>query len=248
MPMTIEFRLSAERPVVPDTRQLHGLACTLFEGKAVGVGHLSQDKPFSVWPMSPAPRDAGHGWLFRAGWLPAALPPDGIMGLSQVRVGHVTCAVTETSYRMVTHAQLAASLGSGCAQVTFHSPAYFTQSGTDTVLPDPRLIIGSWRRSWNSSLPAGHELRISDEEWRDIHRAARLTTFHLRTVTMDSGRGYARSGFAGTATLRLAKEATTESVARFATLARFAEFCGTGAQTTHGFGATTFGTTDMKAS
>jgi hypothetical protein len=246
MPTEIEFRLTCERPIAPNTRQLHGLACAIFEGEA-GASHLSQDKPFAVWPLSPARAYAGQAWVFRAGWLLHGSPPAAIMSLSQVRIGHVTCAVSETNCRTVTHAQLAAGPVSTSAQLTFHSPVYFAQNGSDTVLPDPRLIIGSWRRSWNSSLPEGHELRISDDEWRDIHRTSRLAVFDLRTVAMDSGRGYDRTGFTGTATLRLGKEVSAESVSRFTALARFAEFCGTGAQATHGFGATTLNADSLKA-
>jgi CRISPR-associated endoribonuclease Cas6 len=55
---------------------------------------------------------------------------------------------------------------------------------------------------------------------------------------MDSGRGHDRAGFTGTATLRMGRDAPAAARAVFGALVRFAEFCGTGAQTTHGFGAT----------
>ena len=55
---------------------------------------------------------------------------------------------------------------------------------------------------------------------------------------MDSGRAYERAGFTGTATLRLGRDTSAAAGAIFGALVRFAEFCGTGAQTTHGFGAT----------
>jgi CRISPR-associated endoribonuclease Cas6 len=123
--------------------------------------------------------------------------------------------------------------------VTFHSPAYFSQNGSDVVLPDPRLILGSWRRQWNAWAPADDALKIDGEAWRDLHRSVRLTEFDLCTKRRDSGRGHERAGFTGTAVLGLGKDAPAASRARFGALARFAEFCGTGAQTTHGFGATT---------
>jgi hypothetical protein len=239
MPAVIELR-----PVVPDTRQLHGLACALFEGDATDVGHLSQDKPFSIWPLRPAPGGDGQegsrqDWVLRAAWLPEGPPPPGSICLSEVRIGHLACAVTETTAHTVTHAQLAAGPPAASARLSFRSPVYFSQNGTDILLPDPRLIVGSWRRNWDASLPDGHELRTGEDVWRDLRRAVRLARFELRTATMDSGRGYARAGFTGTARLQLAKTASRDLAARFAALARFAEFCGTGAQTTHGFGATT---------
>lgn len=105
-------------------------------------------------------------------------------------------------------------------------------------MPDPRLIAGSWRRRWNATLAEGDLLRIDDGAWRETHRAIALTAFDLRTQRMDSGRAYERAGFTGTATLRLGRDTPAAAGAIFGALVRFAEFCGTGAQTTHGFGAT----------
>jgi CRISPR-associated endoribonuclease Cas6 len=236
MPVIVELRLKASRPVRPDTRQLHGLACALFEGQ--DAAHLSQDKPFAMWPLSPAPGTAGQEWLLHAAWLPDGQPPASVAAPDALRLGAVTCAVTETVHRAATHAQLAAGTLCGGAWLTFRSPTYFSQNGADTVLPDPRLIIGSWRRRWNASLPEGHALAVTDDAWQEIHRAARLASFALRTESMDSGRARAREGFTGTAMIQLARTESATARCAFGTLARFAEFCGTGAQTTHGFGAT----------
>jgi CRISPR-associated endoribonuclease Cas6 len=192
MPAIVELRLQPARLLQPATRQLHGLACTLFEG-AHADGHLGQAKQFTIWPLHPDP----DGWLLRAAWLSAGLP-----------------------------------------QPTFHSPTFFSQNGTHVVLPDPRLIVGSWRRRWNASLPPQDPLAIDDDHWRELHQALHLAAFGLRTQSRDAGHGHDQPGFTGTATLRLAKNATPAACHDFGTLARFAEFCGTGAQTTHGFGAT----------
>jgi len=107
------------------------------------------------------------------------------------------------------------------------------------VVPDPRLILGSHQRRWNEALPEGSSLRIDDELWQRLHRAVRLDAFDLHTAEMDSGRGYRRAGFVGTATLQVAREAPVDVRSAFAILVRYAPYCGTGAQTTHGFGATT---------
>lgn len=237
MPTLIEMRLKATWAVRPDTRQLHGLACALFEGEP--AEHLGQEKPFTAWPLSPAPEGAGGEWTWRAAWLPDGLPPAGALTADHLRVGHVTCAVTETTQRRVTHAQLAAGTSLDGIEVTFGSPTYFSQNGTTVVLPDPRLIVGSWRRRWNASLPDGDPLAIGDDAWQVTHRPLQLAAFDLRTEHRDSGRGGNRAGFTGSMTLRLAKEAPAAARAVLGKLARFAGYCGTGAQTTHGFGATT---------
>jgi hypothetical protein len=247
MPAVIELRLRAGWPLEATTRQLHGLACAVFEGQHAD-DHSGPEKSFTVWPLSPDPAEPGTGWLLRTAWLRSGLPQEVLAAYGQLRLGHVTCAVTDVAYRPATHAELASGPLLQGARLAFHSPTYFSQNGTDVVLPDPRLIVGSWRRRWNASLPDGDALAIGDDAWRAINRAIRLTAFDLRTQRMDSGRGRERAGFTGTATLRLDKDLSSIVQAQFGALMRFAEFSGTGAQTTHGFGATSAHLTPQRLS
>lgn len=235
MPVIIELRLRAPgRDYVPNTVQLHGLACGLFEDSSYD-GHVGQEKPFAVWPLTTVP----DGWLLRAAWLGAGIPQAVLAACGQLRVGPVFCSVSDVALKPVSFGDLASTPPCGGARLEFRSPAYFSQNGERVVTPDPRLIVGSWRRRWNASVGAAGDLGVGDDEWRDIHRVLRFTEFDMRTVKRDAGYDRQQSGFVGTAALRLAKGASAEARARFGALARFAEFCGTGAQTTHGFGATT---------
>jgi CRISPR-associated endoribonuclease Cas6 len=237
MPTMIEMRLKATWTVHPDTRQLHGLACALFETD--GTGHLGQDKPFTVQPLRPAPGGSPGEWTLRAAWLPDDAAPATASMADQLRVGHVRCLVAESTQRRVTHAALAAGPPVTSVTAGFTSPTYFSQNGLDLLVPDPRLIAGSWRRRWNASLPDGDPLAVTDDAWHATRRALGLAAFDLRTEGRDSGHGKDRAGFTGSATLRLARDAPAPAGQILGTLARFAEYCGTGAQTTHGFGATT---------
>jgi CRISPR-associated endoribonuclease Cas6 len=236
MPILIELLLKASWAVRPDTRQLHGLACALFEGQ--DADHLGRGKPFAVWPLSPAPPGSDHDWQWRAAWLAAAPPAASVLAPEKLRLGHVMCLVTEARHRSVSHAQLAAGVPLQTATVEFRSPAYFSHNATGVVLPDPRLIAGSWRRRWNASLAEGDPLAVGEAAWRETHTGLRLAEFNLCTERRDSGRGHDTTGFTGSVTLRLAKQAPPGARRVLGTLVRFAEFCGTGAQTTHGFGAT----------
>jgi CRISPR-associated endoribonuclease Cas6 len=236
MPAIVELRLFPSRPVAPTSRQLHGLACTLFEGPMGALGeaiHASQEKPFSVWPLRKAP----GGWLLRSAWLPHGFPHAMLAACGQVRLGPVACTIADIAFRPATHAGIADVPLADGARLTLLSPAYFSRSGSYVAEADPRLIVGSWRRRWNASLPAGHELAVSDELFRDIHLALHVTGSGLRTESRDNGY-HPRAGLTGTATLRLESGASPAVRRGFATLARFAEYSGTGAQVTHGFGAT----------
>jgi hypothetical protein len=236
MPTLIEMRLKATWTVRPDTRKLHGLACALFEQP--GTEHGGQEKSFAVSPLQPVQSGPPGEWTWRAAWLPDSIPPAGALEADVIRVGHVSCMVAESTQRRVSHAALASGTAAREVTVSFGSPVFFSQNGSDVCVPDPRLIGGSWRRRWNASLPDGSALVISDAAWSETHRLLGLDAFDLRTSTRDSGHGWERTGFTGAATLRLAVDAPVAARQILGTLARFAEFCGTGAQTTHGFGAT----------
>jgi CRISPR-associated endoribonuclease Cas6 len=236
MPVMIELRLHPERPIDPTTRQLHGLACALFE--SWGPGHEEQEKPFTVQPLHPVTRDKGPGdWLLRGAWLPGGFPQGMLTSLGTIRLGPVTCTVTDVAFQPVRHEDLAAEPSADGARVTLLSPAYFSQNGAYITEPDPRLIAGSWRRRWNASLPHGHPLRVDAGLWRDIHLALHVTGSGLRTEPRDTGYRQ-QDGLVGTMTLRLETGACPAARVAFGALARFAEYCGTGAQVTHGFGAT----------
>lgn len=237
MPTVIDMQLKATWAVEPKTQFLHGLACALFEGE--GAEHSGQDKPFTVWPLRPALGGSADEWVWRVTWLPDSPPPPRALTADLLRVGHVSCTVTESAQRRVAHARMAARPAVSSVTVTFGSPTYFSQNGVGVVIPDPRRIVGSWRRNWNSSLPDAGPLSIDEDTWRNMHPAIHLAEFDLRTERRDSGYGRNQVGFTGSAVLRLSRNAPASARAILGTLARFAEYCGTGAQTTHGFGTTT---------
>lgn len=203
-----------------------------------GGEHLGQDKPFAISPLTPCPSGAEGEWTLRAAWLPDIPAPATASMAEELRIGHVRCLVSESTQRRVTHAALASGPALTTVTVRFTSPVFFSQNSIDVLVPDPRLIAGSWRRRWNSSLRDGDRLAIADDAWQGTHRALGLAGFDLRTETRESGHGRDRSGFTGTVVLRLAQAAPPAARQVLGTLARFAEYCGTGAQTTHGFGAT----------
>jgi hypothetical protein len=202
VPVIVEMRLRADRQFEPTTRQLHGLARALFEGTESN-GHVDQDKPFAMWPLA---RESG-GWLLRGSWLAVGVPQTLLTAFGQLRLGPVTCTVTDVAMRRASCADLAVGPAATAAHVTLNSPTYFAQNGARILVPHPRLIVGSWRRRWNASLPVGDDLVIDDDHWQEVHRALVLSEFGLHTEQRDTGHGKKQSGFAGTLTIRLARDA-----------------------------------------
>ena len=239
MPTVILLRLQANWTARPNTRTLHGLASTLFEGAPApdGAGYAALDKPWAVAPMAAGETD--DEWLWRASWLPDAPAPASALAADTILLGRTSCVVLESTFRRFPHATLAAGPSVSEVTVEFASPTFFRGDDADILLPDPRLIADSWQRKWNASLPPGSELCIDDGAWLEIRRFLSLMDFDLHTVGRDSGYGRpGECGFTGMATLRLARGAPATAWTTLGALSRFAEYCGTGAQTTHGFGAT----------
>ncbi len=50
MPAIVEMRLRPSGTLEPTTRQLHSLACAVFEG-ADSADHQGPNKQFAVWPL-----------------------------------------------------------------------------------------------------------------------------------------------------------------------------------------------------
>jgi CRISPR/Cas system endoribonuclease Cas6 (RAMP superfamily) len=173
------------------------------------------------------------------GWLTAGFPRTVLAACGQIRLGTVGCAVTDLALRP---ARRMPDLLTRPALTQPPSPSgpptYFSQNGAHVVVPESRLVVDSWRRRWNASLFQDEELMISEELWRDLHLALTLARFKLGTDSRDLGHGRTRAWFTGTATLRLSKDSPADAHQAFGALVRFADFCGTGAQTAHGFGAT----------
>jgi CRISPR-associated endoribonuclease Cas6 len=248
MPVIVELRLRAQGPrgsrrpsgaagpggPEPTTRQLHGLACALFEGtRTADDQHVASEKPFTIWPLRQAP----GGWLLRGAWLPPGFPQTVMAAAGEVRLGSVSYTVTDLALRTAAHDEMAAAEPADGARLTFLSPAYFSQNGTAVTDPDPRLIAGSWRRRWNASLSPSHDLLIDAALWRDMHLALHVTGSGITLQPRDTGYRQ-QPGMTGTLTLRLESGASLTVRQAFAALASFAEYCGTGALVTHGFGAT----------
>ncbi len=239
MPVIVGARITADRTVAVNARELHYLACTLLEAGDAEARHVGQDKPFAIWPLQPGASSAQ--WVLRVSWLRPDQPAPVVLTLDKVRVGQVDCVVTEIMSRAASHAQLAAGPVLVDAEVVFCSPTYFSHNGGTLLTPDPRRMAESWRRGWNAWLPEASELRISDETFQEVSRTVELAGFELRTASADSGYGREQAGFVGSVRLRLGRKAGVGARAAFSALVRFAEFSGTGAQTTHGFGATRTG-------
>lgn len=234
MPTTIRFTLRPTRDCSVDARKLHGLACSLLETDE--DDHTKATKSFAVWPI------VGSGGLIdlHLGWLSDTTLPPRVESVAALRLGNTRCNVESRTALRRSFAALSAGAGRRAATVTFHSPTYFSDNGVDVVVPDPRLIVGSYQRRWNEANPPGTPYHIGADEWSSVRRSVLLGAYELRTARMHDGhRHEPRLGFVGHAELILDRPASSSTRSIFAALVRFAAVAGTGRQTTHGFGATT---------
>jgi hypothetical protein len=121
----------------------------------------------------------------------------------------------------------------------FLSPTAFLHGRSVSCFPDPGLVFGSHRARWNRLAPAHLQLDVDFAELGLVVRAfeGRSGTVSLG-VRSPSGR-HRRDfvGFVGNVEYQASRGSERE-LGRWQTLAGFAPFCGTGANTAAGMGVT----------
>lgn len=207
--------------------RLHGAACALLEDDS--MPHTAQHKRFSVGPLFAGGMGRAR---WRLGWL-AATEPRPIP--ATVALGPARCEVQLARPASVTFAELLATPPVRQVELRFVSPTFFARKGRDLPLPDPVLVMRSLASRWDAHAPL--ELALPADVLTGL-----LNSVHLNEMTGETRRAQVsgamwQTGFVGVARLALTKAGDHVTAQVFTALARFAEFAGVGAQTTHGFGA-----------
>jgi len=105
-----------------------------------------------------------------------------------------------------------------------------------TLTPSPRLYVGSWLTRWNLSC----ELSIPDALLDAVDDYVVISGFRGGTVAVPLDAGRTFLGFSGTVQFTVLCDTAEACRVREVlwSLARFAEFCGTGVETMRGMGQT----------
>jgi CRISPR-associated endoribonuclease Cas6 len=114
-----------------------------------------------------------------------------------------------------------------------HAPGPYRKA---VVLPAPETYFGSWFDRWNLCSPWPFPESLLETVRTNVGISA--CRGQTETVLLDAKRRFI--GFVGEVTFRLLKPemAAPEEKAALAALARFANYCGTGVETTRGMGQT----------
>jgi CRISPR-associated endoribonuclease Cas6 len=248
----IRLRLGVEgwrRPAGPLYGPGHGLLLQILRSVSSEASAALHDantrKPFALSPLTIDVRsdsvaeavlvvnvwDVALSELLRAA-LEAALDLRVTVGGAAAVIVDVT---TEPPVRLDA---LAPTSAPPSVRVRFESPTFFSlgrrfghqQYG---LLPIPELVTYSWLRAWQS---AGGPVPASFDALALKERVALWGVHGLRTQVV-RGEKTALTGFTGEALYAWVGEEPWGS-GFLTTLARFAEYCGTGAKTGHGFGRT----------
>lgn len=227
----------------------HGLLLQILRSVSPEASAALHDanvrKPFALSPLTVQPLSSGIAQVFMSVkvWDAdlASVLQQALSAALDIRVT-VSGAPAVVLNVVVEPAVSLASLVPACAppsvRVHFDSVTFFSlgrrfgrqQYG---LLPSSELVVYSWLRAWQS---AGGTVRAPLDVGALKERVA-LRGVHALSTQVVRGEKTALTGFTGGATYAwVGDEPWGGSL--LAALARFSEYCGTGAKTGHGFGST----------
>lgn len=219
-------------------RQIHGIACALFEGS--DTEHTSQAKPWTAWP----PQDTGSGLLtLRFTWLNDAVPlPAGALRAlgGSLRIHRDNVVPSGARTRHVPYGDLASTAKAspiGRYRFGFHTPTFFSRGGRTTSQVDAFLVLSSLVRRWNENAPT--DLAIPESTSRSLVDAAVLGHYDLETDEWSTSADVRRIGATGWADIQLARDCPPDAAAAMPVLCGAVEYLGVGKETTFGFGVVT---------
>ena len=223
----------------------------LLESDATSTAHHANVKPFTVTP----PVATKQGLALLISTLDQQATDHLVEGVARtvqatpsVRLGDLEAEVGTQPLDLVetiSYQELRESASSAPSlELEFRSPTVFRSGRHEqTPFPVPKLVFGHFRARWNAFAP---EALACDLAFDDL--GLRVAEFEGRGVPFVDGHRRAGrlaeitfTGFVGKATFEAASPGARPPALRWLhTLARFAAFCGTGANTTIGMGATRY--------
>ena len=262
MPTTTTLTLTAAAPLFFD--EAWPLADLFLEilarsGKEVSVSKQGEGgKPYTLSPLQrerpvgcPSPSlNQPTRYYWQVSLLDDALTP---LFLADLRAGEtLTLAgapltIGDVAVRICAYEELARQTHSWAEQkpkaaryfdFAFITPVILWRYSLPFPLPDPTLVFQHYLAAWDTFAPRALWLNYNLLDAVEAHLA--ITDHQLETRTVNLGSGPPKTGFLGHATYKMLawEKLGAEFLGQLQTLARFAEFCGTGAYTEHGLGQT----------
>lgn len=249
MPCKLRFYLEGDPPSHPFQHAaglyklvLNWLAQGAGAGLATMLHDANQPSPYTVSPIC---SDAGQLW-FEVGVLADPFAERIRNGAEQygesIRLGRQCFRLVGLEVREQTSWEQLLAPTRGAARrmalrlvtpTAHHAPGPYRKA---VVLPAPETYFGSWLDRWNLCAPWPFPESLLETVRLNV--AISACRGQTETVLMGPSRRFI--GFVGEVTFRMLKPelATPEERAALAALVRFANYCGTGVETTRGMGQT----------
>lgn len=252
MPQKIRIHLAGNPPPNP-FQHSSGLRALLYgwleqssRTLAETVHNANQAKPFTISPISPN-LDGNAECFFDISILSDRFSSPVLEGLSggckKIRLGHDAYAITK--WEVIRQAGWEDLLKCGGYRKDFrfelrtpvahHSTGHVRKS---VVSPSPELYFGSWLNRWNLCCE-----RSMPKEMADIAGGyLALSAFSGRTEALQLDKGRMFIGFVGDVKFSVlqADDLPREALVCLQALAEYAEYCGTGVDTSRGMGQTVY--------
>ena len=251
MPLKLRFQLHGPPPVSP-FQHAAGLQASLLRWVAASdpqtatlLHDANQPKPYAVSPLWSTPGRARSLFFDVSVLVDSLADPiaEGARREEAMRLGHQHYRLDRDIeiHDAVTYADIVAQAPPRASRfpIRLLTPtAHHARNACRKaiVLPAPENYYGSWLNRWNICAPIGIDERLLATV--DSHVAIADCAGRTQHVELDRGRSFI--GFVGEVSFEVLRPhlLAAGEMAALAALARFAGYCGTGVETTHGMGQT----------
>jgi len=252
MPQKICVHLQGEPPLNP-FKHASGLRALVYgwlgqssQSVAASVHDANQPKPFAISPLGANLPHAGRCSFevsVLTDWLLTPLLEGLSSGPSEITLGREEYAIAgwELARHVAWDSLLECARRPASFRIEALTPTAHHAQGVvrrSIVTPSPELYFGSWLNKWN--LCCEHAIPAEMTELVAAYLA--VSAFSGGTEVVQLGRDRTFIGFTGKVKFSLltSDELPFDAIRYLQALARFADFCGTGVDTSRGMGQTAF--------
>lgn len=261
MPATIVLQLSASLPARIGTQQPISTLFSDVLNHRTGLSSHEQRRDTEVAPYATTPirrrqvdqaamGEVGYEWCINV--LDDTLVPNVLQtldGVTEFNLDEQAIKIRDVATKLMSHHEIVQKARTQASEnpermryigLEFVTPAILLQNGLPMPLPEPSRVFHYYLRAWNAFAPEDIPINVNLLDAIAFHVG--VAQHRLQTVRVVLSDDEVHAGCVGRITFAVERwqKLGADFLGQLHTLARFAEWCGTGEHTTRGLGETRY--------